>query len=64
MSNKVPTKRWLTIPDLCAYLSISKETVYRLIYSDKIPYSRVGKLYRFDVDKIDKAMAKGEINGN
>lgn len=49
---------WMAIPDLCAYLGISKETVYRLIKANKIPVHKLGKLYRFNRVEIDKWMKK------
>ena len=45
---------WLTIPMLEGYLSISKVTIYRLIYKKEIPFHKLGKLYRFNKNEIDE----------
>ena len=50
---------WVGIPELCLHLGISKETVYRMIRAETIPFYRVGKLYRFDLDEIDKMVKDG-----
>ena len=47
-------QKWLTILDLKAYLKISKETIYRAIYSKKIPFYKVGTGYRFNAVEIDE----------
>jgi excisionase family DNA binding protein len=42
----------LTIKDLCNYLSTKESHVRWLIFNNKIPYIRVGKLIRFDFNEI------------
>jgi excisionase family DNA binding protein len=46
---------WMTLVDAAKHLSVSKETMYRLIYDkkNKFPARRLGKLYRFSTDEID-----------
>lgn len=49
------SKRYLTMPQVCDYLSCSKWTIYRLINNREIPFFAVGKrAFRFDQDAIDK----------
>lgn len=59
-SDKVGTcgKRYLTMEQLCDYLSISRWTIQRMISKREIPFSQISsKLYRFDREKIDKWIA-------
>lgn len=44
---------WLSVPALASYLSISKETVYRLLERKKVPSYRIGELHRFHKEEID-----------
>ena len=37
----------LTTEDACAFLSISRQTLYKLVKSKKIPGRKVGDNYRF-----------------
>lgn len=46
-------RRLIGIRELSEYLGVSKNTVYSWVYHDKIPYSKVGRLLRFDLSKID-----------
>jgi excisionase family DNA binding protein len=41
-------------PEVCAYLHISRATLYRLLNRNKIPYFRVGYHYRFNREQIDE----------
>lgn len=50
---------WLSVEGLAKYLSISKETVYRMVYQKKVPHHRLGKLWRFHSEEID-AWVRGE----
>ncbi len=53
------SKRYMTMEQLCDYLSITKWTVYRLIARRDIPYMIISKrAYRFDQNKIDQWMAR------
>lgn len=56
MKKKTQEDSWLTLQEACDYLKISKETMYRKIYAKKIPFSRLGKLYRFKSSQLDKAV--------
>lgn len=49
---------WLTVEGVAAYLSVSKETVYRLIDKRKIPKHRLGKLWRFNTKEITQWMLR------
>jgi excisionase family DNA binding protein len=48
--------KWLTLKDSCKYLSVSKETMYRLVYDKKVKFRKLGRLYRFKTDDLDRAM--------
>lgn len=52
-------KRYLTMEQLCTYLSVTKWTIYRLIEQRDIPFAAIGKRsYRFDQERIDKWVAE------
>jgi excisionase family DNA binding protein len=44
---------WMDVDQCAKYLGLSRETIYRHIYSGKIPVNRIGKLYRFHREEID-----------
>lgn len=50
--------RWLSLLEACYYTQLSKETLYRRIYEENIPYHRVGKLYRFKTAELDNWIMK------
>lgn len=54
------TDRWLSVQEIASYLGISKETVYRWLEKRKIPAHRVGKLWKFKTDEIDKWVFEGK----
>ena len=43
----------ITIEEVAAYLRLSKDTVYRMAQSSKIPASKVGTQWRFRRDDVD-----------
>ncbi len=42
------------IDELASLLQIHKGTIYNWVYRRKIPYVKVGRLLRFDLDEIAK----------
>jgi excisionase family DNA binding protein len=45
---------WLTVDQLAEYLQVSKARVYAMARAGELPATRVGNLWRFDRDEIDR----------
>ena len=54
-------KRFLDITELAEYLKIKVGTVYVWVCHKKIPYTKVGRLIRFDLRKIEKWLEENSI---
>lgn len=53
-------KVWMDVAGVCNYLSLSKETVYRMVKNKTIPFHRLGeKLIRFHRGEIDLFVSGG-----
>lgn len=50
----VKAEPWLTLPEIAKHLKVSKETLYRMIYRKEIPFTRIGKVYRFKASAVDQ----------
>ena len=46
----------MTLQEVAAYLQLSKDMIYRLAQSGKIPASKVGSRWRFRRERIDRWM--------
>lgn len=57
----MPTK-FMDVKGIAKYLGVSKETIYRLLYRNKIPSHRIGKLHVFDPEEVAKAVKKGKLS--
>ena len=56
--------RWLSISDICKYLGVSNDTVYKWIDKYEMPAYRMGRLWKFkknDVDEWVKAGGAGQL---
>ena len=47
-------KRYIGVKELSEYLSIPVGTLYVWVCYKRIPYTKMGKLLRFDLQEIDK----------
>lgn len=48
--------KWLSMKEVCAYLGISRDTAINWIKKEGMPAHQKGRLWRFDVNEIDKWM--------
>lgn len=55
----IKDKRYLLLRDVCEYLNVSDETVYKWIREKFIPAHRVGKRWMFDREEIDEWVKSG-----
>ena len=46
-------KRFIGIKDLSHYLDVSEHTIKSWVYTDRIPFKKIGRLIKFDRYKID-----------
>jgi excisionase family DNA binding protein len=47
------TDKWRTIEEIADYLQVSKEKIYKLSQRGKMPASKVGGQWRYDVKEVD-----------
>jgi len=52
--------RFLSIQELCVYLSLKRDSIYRLLKNNDLPGHKVGKSWRFQVSEIDAWIKSGK----
>lgn len=51
--------RWLSVADISEYLGVKKDTVYKWLSKRIIPAHKVGRLWKFKKDDVDKWVHSG-----
>lgn len=51
--------RWLSVGEICKYLGVSNDTVYRWIDTKSMPAHRVGRLWKFKRTEVDAWVKSG-----
>ena len=51
--------RWLSITEICKYLGVSNDTVYKWIDRHGMPAHRMGRLWKFKKDEVDEWVKAG-----
>jgi len=54
--------RWLSVAEIAQYLGVVEETVYRWTRRKGLPAHRVGKLWKFKADEVDRWIKSGKAN--
>lgn len=52
-------ERWLKVHDICVYLNVSNETVYKWIEQRGMPGHRVGRRWMFKQNEVDDWVRRG-----
>ena len=56
--------RWLGVDEVCEYVGISRDTVYKWIDEKEFPGYRVGRLWRFKAEEVDQWIRKSNGPGS
>jgi excisionase family DNA binding protein len=51
--------RWLSVDEIAAYLGIKRDTVYKWISEKQMPAHRMGRLWKFRKEEVDKGVKTG-----
>ncbi len=51
--------RWLSVKEICSYMGVSSDTVYRWIETHEMPVHRMGRLFKFKISEIDAWVKAG-----
>jgi excisionase family DNA binding protein len=51
--------RWLSISEICKYLGVSNDTVYKWIGKREMPAHRMGRLWKFKKKQVDAWIEAG-----
>ncbi|MCX5711588.1 MAG: helix-turn-helix domain-containing protein [Candidatus Omnitrophica bacterium] len=54
-------KRYLGIEELAGYLGLAKGTVYIWVCQRRIPYLKIGRLVKFDLQEIEPWLKKKRV---
>ena len=51
--------RWLSVEEICNYLGVSNDTVYKWIDKYNMPAHRLGRLWKFKKEQVDAWVEAG-----
>jgi len=54
--------RYLSVAEICTYLGIKRDTVYKWISEKKLPAHRIGKLWKFKMSEVDEWVKNEDKN--
>ena len=55
--------RYLSVAEICTYLGIKRDTVYKWIDKKGLPANRAGKFWKFKINEVDE-WVKSNSNNN
>jgi excisionase family DNA binding protein len=61
MSSTVDTRRLISVQAAAVYTGLSVHTVYAMVSQRRIPYVKVGRLTKFDLQAIDAWISQHSV---
>jgi excisionase family DNA binding protein len=58
---KTNAENLMTLKEVALYLRVTEKTIHRLLDKNAIPATKVGKLWRFDRDALNKWLKENEV---
>ncbi len=53
-------EKWLTVEEICDYLQVTKDTIYKWIGNRNMPAHRVGRRWMFQKSEVDAWIKAGK----
>jgi excisionase family DNA binding protein len=56
--------RWYSVDEICSHVGIKKDTIYKWIKEKNMPAHKIGRLWKFKIDEVDKWVRSGGASDN
>ena len=53
------SNRWYSLKEICAYLGVSRDTIFKWIENKNMPAQKVGRQWKFKLDEVDAWVKSG-----
>ena len=53
------TNRWYSLKEVCGYLGVSRDTIFKWIENKNMPAHKMGRLWKFKLDEVDEWIKAG-----
>ncbi|HAS37785.1 MAG TPA: transcriptional regulator [Ruminococcaceae bacterium] len=53
------TNRWYSLIEICEYLGVSRDTVFKWIDNKNMPAHKMGRQWKFKIDEVDNWIKSG-----
>ena len=53
------TNRWYSLKEICEYLGVRRDTVFKWIDNKNMPVHKMGRQWKFKIDEVDNWIKSG-----
>ena len=52
--------RWYSLKEICEYLGVSRDTIFKWIETKNMPAHKMGRQWKFKLDEVDEWVKSGK----
>ena len=56
--------RWLSVGEIAEHLGVKRHTIYKWVRTTDIPFHKVGRLVKFQIEEVDQWVRDGKAAPN
>jgi excisionase family DNA binding protein len=53
-------ERWLSVEEIAEHLGVKKDTIYKWVRTTDIPFHKIGRLVKFQINAVDQWVKDGK----
>ena len=57
-------ERWLSVDEIAEHLGVKKDTIYKWVRTTDLPFHKIGRLVKFQIEEVDKWVRTGKAAPN
>jgi len=60
MNEQIESNRYYSLKDICEYLGVKRDTIFKWIKTREMPAAKIGRQWRFKLSEVEEWVKSGK----